>query len=214
MSFSDLRRDDWDAAHRACRRCVDAGYLAVAHPVFSSRPGQRILLVGQAPGPVEADVTRPFAGRAGRELMRWLVRAGFADEDDVRARVHMTSMTSCFPGRTAAGAGDRRPSAAEVRLCSTWLDGDLGRIHPRLIIAVGTLALTRFMPRRRLDDIIGRAFTVDGAPVMGEPVAEPVILPLPHPSGASRWSNDPDHLVLREAALTRLRDLVDWAGGG
>src|SRR2546422_2849674 len=81
--------------HRACHRCVDAGFITRAHPVFSGHAGQRILLVGQAPGPVETDQTRPFAGRAGRVLMRWMITAGFDDESDVRQRVYMTAMTTC-----------------------------------------------------------------------------------------------------------------------
>src|SRR5258708_21855428 len=64
------------AAHRACTRCADAGLIPAARPVFSGRPGQRILLVGQAPGPVEHEGTRPFAGPAGRGRRRWMLRAG------------------------------------------------------------------------------------------------------------------------------------------
>src|SRR6202049_2345265 len=125
--------------HRACVRCVLAGHLERAPPVFSGRSGQRIMLVGQAPGPVEDDVTRPFAGRAGAHLMRWMTSAGFADEAAVRDRVFMTSMTTCFPGRLSGGGGDRRPSAAEVALCSGWLDAYLELLAPALIICIGTL---------------------------------------------------------------------------
>ena len=110
-------------AHRACHRCVDAGYLERAHPVFSGRIGQRILLVGQAPGPIEVDQSRPFAGRAGRQLMRWMVRAGFANDADVRLRVYMTAMTTCFPGKRPGGAGDRRPTTREVALCKVRIGG-------------------------------------------------------------------------------------------
>jgi len=92
-------------AQRRCTRCVDAGYLATSNPVFSGHVGQRILLVGQAPGPVENDSTRPFAGRAGRQLMRWFERGGFAGEADVRRRVYMTSMTTCFPGAPSTAVG-------------------------------------------------------------------------------------------------------------
>ena len=88
-SLRSLQREQ-----RACTRCADAGYIGRAHPVFSGRAGQHILLVGQAPGPVEHDQSRPFAGRAGRQLMRWLIRAGFRDEDDVRDRIYMTAMTT------------------------------------------------------------------------------------------------------------------------
>ncbi len=199
------------AAHRACTRCADAGLIPHAHPVFSGSIRQRVLLVGQAPGPVEMDQTRPFAGRAGRQLMRWMQRAGFDGDADVRARVYMTAMTTCFPGRRPDGAGDRRPSGREVALCAPWLDSLIPLLRPRLLLPVGSLALQRFLPGRRLADVIGFAYTLDGHRVRGAPASAPVILPLPHPSGQSRWLNDPSRAALLDAALRRLAMLVRWA---
>ena len=181
--------------------------------MFSGRPGQRILLVGQAPGRVEVDQSRPFAGRAGHQLMRWLQRGGFAGEADVRNRVYMTSMTTCFPGRTADGRGDRRPSAREVSLCAPWLDSVLALLQPRLVLPVGTVALTRFLPGRSLDDVVGRVFDGDGADP-GPRRHPPLLLPLPHPSGQSRWLNDPARAARLELALALLPRLVSWACAG
>lgn len=200
------------SAHRACHRCVDAGFIASAHPVFSGSAGQRILLVGQAPGPVEVDVHRPFAGRAGAQLMRWMRRAGFDGEADVRARVYMTAMTTCFPGRRPGGAGDRRPSAREVALCAPWLDQLLDLLRPRLILPVGSLALSRFLPGRSLDHVIGLAWAMSGEPAESRPPGEAtVLLPLPHPSGQSRWLNEPRRAALLDSALLRLGELARWA---
>ena len=203
------------AAHRACTRCADAGLIAAARPVFSGRPGQRILLVGQAPGPVEHDVTRPFAGRAGRELVRWMLRAGFRDEDDFRDRVWITSTTTCFPGRRPDGARERRPRPAEVALCAGWLDGVLRLLAPRLVIPVGSLALSRLLAGMRLDDAVGHALDAAGARVEeASPTVDRLFLPLPHPSGQSRWLNDPARRLRLEAALARLGGLLDWSRGG
>ena len=209
VRFRSLR--SLQLAQRACTRCADAGFIARAHPVFSGHAGQHILLVGQAPGPVEHDQSRPFAGRAGRQLMRWLVRGGFRDEDDVRDRIYMTAMTTCFPGRRPDGAGDRRPSAAEVALCAPWLDSVLALLSPRLIIPIGSLALERFLPGQRLDSVIGAAYASTGVAVNGAPRATPVLVPLPHPSGQSRWLNDPARLALLDRALLTLREMVAWA---
>ena len=208
-----VRLNAHQAAQRRCTRCVEAGFLAVAHPVFSGHPGQRTLLVGQAPGPVEHERTRPFAGRAGRQLMRWFERGGFAGEEDVRRRVYMTSMTTCFPGRTPDGRGDRRPSAREVALCAGWLDGVLELLAPRLVIPIGGLALARFLPGRGLEDAIGRLFDASGAELEA-PRDAPAVLPLPHPSGQSRWLNDPAHAARLEHALSRLPELIRWAESG
>ena len=160
--------------------------------------------------PVEHDVTRPFAGRAGRELVRWMLRAGFADEEDFRARVWITSTTTCFPGRRPDGAGDRRPGPAEVALCAGWLEAVLHLLAPRLVIPVGSLALSRLLGGLRLDDAVGRAFDAAGRPVEeASPTAGRVLVPLPHPSGQSRWLNDPARRRRLDAALELLSGLLD-----
>ena len=205
-SLRSLQREQ-----RACTRCAEAGYIARAHPVFSGRAGQRILLVGQAPGPIEHDQTRPFAGRAGRQLMRWLIRAGFRDEDEVRDRIYMTAMTTCFPGRRPDGAGDRRPSAAEVALCAPWLDAVIEMLAPQLVIPIGSLALERFLPGQRLDNVIGAAYSASGIPISGTPEVSPILVPLPHPSGQSRWLNDPARVALLDRAIATLREMIAWA---
>lgn len=189
---------------RACTRCVDAGYLPRAAPVFSGFADNRILLIGQAPGQVEAVRRLPFQGRSGKTLMRWLVQAGFASESEVRRRVYMTSVTKCFPGKRSGG-GDRRPSQREVELCRTHLDRQLALLRPEVILLVGGLAHERFLPGRPLEELVGRVFDIDGRSVRGVSGARPLLVPLPHPSGASRWLNDRAHVALLERGLRRLR---------
>jgi len=202
--------------HLACTRCVDAGWIPVARPVFSGGWGQRVVLVGQAPGPVEAEVGQPFSGRAGRQLMRWLERAGFVDEADARRRVYFISATTCFPGRRPDGAGDRRPSPREVAACSPWREGVIELLQPPLLVLVGSLALSLYLPDARLDDVVGEAWLPDGrrAPRRPTAAAPRVLLPLPHPSGQSRWLNDRDRAALLDRALERLGALVAWAEQG
>ncbi len=84
----------------------------------------RVMLVGQAPGQVEAAGGRPFAGRAGATLFRWLERAG-VDEETARQRIYIAAITRCFPGASPSGRGDRVPSAAEQEACGAWLNDEL-----------------------------------------------------------------------------------------
>jgi uracil-DNA glycosylase family 4 len=191
----------------ACTRCVQAGYLPRAAPVLSGYPDNRIMLVGQAPGAVEAERRLPFQGRSGKVLMQWLVRAGFESEAEARRRVYMTSITKCFPGK-GSGGGDRRPSRAEVDLCRPHLDRQLALIHPELLILVGGLAHERFLPGRPLHALVGRVFDESGRERAGRASIRPLLVPLPHPSGASRWLNEADHRALLDQALRRLRPLV------
>ena len=43
------------------------------------------MLIGQAPGNVEASGGVPFAGPAGRRLFAWLAEAGISEDDFVAA---------------------------------------------------------------------------------------------------------------------------------
>jgi len=137
----------------ACRRCVDAGYLPSAAPVLSGHADNRIMLIGQAPGAIEAERRLPFQGRSRGVLMNWLMRAGFGSEEETRRNIYMTSITKCFPGKAADGNGDRRPSRAEVELCRPHLDNQLALMQPSLLILVGGLSHERFLPGRPLDAV-------------------------------------------------------------
>src|SRR5438876_4312391 len=190
-----------------CTRCVEAGFLPLAAPVLSGYPDNQIMLIGQAPGAVEAERRLPFQGRSGKVLMQWLARAGFASETEARRRVYMTSITKCFPGK-GTGGGDRRPSRAEVDLCRPHLDRQLALIKPQLLILVGGLAHERFLPGRPLDTLVGRIFNLSGEEVSTRTPVRPLLVPLPHPSGASRWLNAPENRALLDRALRRLRPIV------
>jgi uracil-DNA glycosylase len=191
----------------ACTRCVEAGYLPRAAPVLSGYADNRIMLIGQAPGAVEAVRRLPFQGRSRNVLMGWLIRAGFASEAQVRRHVYMSSVTKCFPGK-GTGGGDRRPSRAEVELCRTHLDRQLALIKPELLILVGGLAHERFLPGRPLDELVGRIFDESGREVPRPGLLRPLLVPLPHPSGASRWLNAVENRALLDCALRRLRPIV------
>ena len=174
---------------------------------MSGYPDNRIMLIGQAPGAVEAIRRLPFQGRSGKVLMAWMARAGFASEDEVRRCVYMTSITKCFPGK-GTGGGDRRPGRAEIDLCRSHLDRQLALIEPELLILVGGLAHERFLAGRPLDRLVGRVFDLAGNQVSPRTPARPLLVPLPHPSGASRWLNAPQNRALLDRALRRLRPLT------
>ena len=175
---------------RACTACVDAGLLPVAAPVVAGRRGDRIMIVGQAPGAVEVTTRVPFSGRAGAELRRWLARAGIGPDE----LPYRTSVTKCFPGKAVAGAGDRVPSPAEVALCAPWLEAELALLRPAVILPVGLLAIRRLWGPGPLATIIGRSRRSPER-------ANALLIPLPHPSGASRWLNDPANRRLLDRAL-------------
>lgn len=192
--------DDLEKLHEtilACRLCQDAGYIERAAPVVSGHSGNRIMLIGQAPGVVELEIRRPFAGKAGRVLFGWLRGIGI-EEDEFRRTVYMTAITKCFPGKARSGSGDRRPSSSEIALCRPYLEAQLRLVRPETLLLVGGLAIERYFPKASLAELIGRRFERDGM----------ALIPLPHPSGASRWLNEPAHRRLLEDALAHVR--AEW----
>jgi uracil-DNA glycosylase len=185
-SLASLQRDN-----RVCRACADAGYPLESLPVVQPFEGQRAYMFGQAPGVVEGEQRRPWRGRAGRTLRRWLE----LDEEDFYATFYCASVTRCYPGKAPSGRGDRPPTQPEQELCAFWRDRELELIRPLLIVPVGGLAARRLLGFTSITECVGRRFEHDGA----------VAIPLPHPSGASGWLNDPANRGRVAAAAELIR---------
>jgi uracil-DNA glycosylase family 4 len=184
-SLASLQRDN-----RVCRACAEAGYPIESLPVLEGHLGQKAFIFGQAPGIVEADERRPWRGRAGGTLRRWLDM----DEEAFYATFYCASVTRCYPGRAAGGGGDRTPTSREQELCSFWREWEFALLRPRLIVPVGGLAIRRLLGVTSLDASVGERFEV------GEAVA----VPLPHPSGVSRWMNLAENRNRVERAVERI----------
>jgi uracil-DNA glycosylase len=185
-SFASLQRD-----LRACRACIEAGFHLESMPVLNDFVGQRAYMYGQAPGTVEGAERRPWRGRAGKTLRRWLE----LDEGAFYDTFYCASVTRCYPGRSPSGRGDRTPTPPEQELCSFWRDWELKLLRPRLIVPVGGLAIRRLLGLSGLTDCIGRRYEHDGA----------IVIPLPHPSGASGWLNAPANRELTAGAARLVR---------
>jgi len=161
---------------------------------MSRAVGARVMLIGQAPGRVESEGGRPFSGRAGKTLFRWLARAGI-DEATAREKIYISAVTRCYPGAHPSGRGDRVPSRQEQSGCSDWLENELRLIQPELLIPVGRLAIERFLPPLPLSELIGTRRIVEHAG------GRSLVIPLPHPSGASSWIHQDDNKALVDKAI-------------
>ena len=184
------------AALAACTRCAHGPEI---RPIVSLARAPRAMLVGQAPGQVETGGGRPFAGRAGGTLFRWLERIGL-DEKTARDWLYISAITRCYPGPHPSGRGDRVPSPSARARCADWLDAELQLMRPALVIPVGRLAIDRFLGPVALSEVVGQLHHVTHAGGRSE------VVPLPHPSGASSWIHQPGHSALLDQALDLLRD--------
>ena len=110
----------------------------------------------------------------------------------------VAAITRCYPGPHPGGRGDRVPSPAERERCGDWLADELRIIRPPLLIPVGRLAIDRFLGKGPLDALVGREheFVHEGS--------RAVVIPLPHPSGASSWIHAPGNRALLDRALALL----------
>lgn len=196
-------RDELGRLHaemHACHTCLAAGYKITPGAVFSGPTTAQVMIIGQAPGVTECQVKRPFNGTSGTRLFKWLTEAGW-EEDEFRAHQYLTAVTKCYPGKDKGGKGDRVPTRAEQKLCRPFLERELALVNPAVIVPVGRLAIELFYGRRfKLADVVG-TFTRDD---QGRRT-----VPLPHPSGASLWLNQPKHQAQVARALVILRQLKE-----
>ena len=163
-------------------------------PAVVGRPvASRVILIGRAPGDKEPKLGRPFAWTAGKTLFRWFDEALGWNEGETRDRIYFAAVCRCFPGKKNAG-GDRVPDEEEIASCSRWLAAEFALLRPELVLPVGKLAITQFLPISPLHDLIGRSFRIDYRGHAAD------CIPLPHPSGASPWHRmEPGQTLLRRA---------------
>lgn len=186
---------------RKCRRCVAARFDAVRPPpVFSGDLDAPLLIIGQAPGLTEYEKKSPFVGSSGNRLFSWLQQAEL-EESWIREHALIFQRYLCYPGKRPAGDGDRRPGSEQLELCSPHLSSVLSLMtgfNLKLIIPVGRQAIDAFYaPSKTLEEIIGTQ--------MG--YASATVIPLPHPSGVSRWHQKQEHRILIYQALELIRSI-------
>ena len=180
-----------------CRACPEM----CGTPVHGLDNHAQIMLIGQAPGPHEADLGRPFAYTAGKTLFKWLNEVSGLDEEDLREKIYFAAVARCFPGKNVKGGGDRVPSAVEIEACRKFLEAEVKILKPKLIIPVGKLAIQEVLGIKNfaLENVIGKRFFQD---YHGHSA---VIIPLPHPSGISMWYKKEPGRSLLKKALTLIK---------
>ena len=96
------------------------------------------------------------------------------------------------------------PSPEEIKNCASWLADEIRLLKPKLILPVGKLAISQFMPIAKLDEIVGEKYLS----VLQEVKTD--IIPLPHPSGASTWHRTEPGVKLLRKALQHIKSHAAW----
>jgi DNA polymerase len=130
------------AAIVTCRGCPL--YRDATQAVFGEgRAHARIMMIGEQPGDSEDLAGRPFVGPAGRVLDGALAAAGIPRED-----VYVTNVVKHFK---FTRRGKRRihdkPTQYEVAACRPWLDSELERVAPDIVVVLGATAAQSLLGR-------------------------------------------------------------------
>ena len=183
----------------ACRAC-DL-WARATQTVFGDGPASsRLLVVGEQPGDSEEIQGAPFVGSSGRLLDRALVDAGI-DRDEV----YVTNVVKHFKWRRAPSGKKRihqKPDRAEVEACRPWLEAEVARIKPELIVCLGATAAQA---------LLGRSFRVTKQ--RGEVLESdlgPTLATL-HPSAVLRAPDDRE--AMYAGLVADLRAAAEWLAG-
>jgi uracil-DNA glycosylase family protein len=119
-----------------CRRCDLWQHATRAVPGVGPARA-RIMLVGEQPGDQEDLQGLPFVGPAGAVLEQALAEAGLA-----RDSIYLTNAVKHFKWEPR---GKRRlhktPAQQEIAACRPWLEEELARVRPQVVVALGATAL-------------------------------------------------------------------------
>jgi len=162
--------DEVAAQVRACTRCRLHETRSNAVPGEGSADTE-VVFVGEGPGFHEDRLGRPFVGRAGDLLTKFLGTLRWQRDD-----VFITNVVKCRPPE------NRDPEPDEVAACAPYLQRQLEVLDPALIVTLGRHSLGRFMPGERISQAHGTVRPVD--PATG--AAGAMAFALYHPAAALR----------------------------
>lgn len=180
---------DLDKKIDACTKCVMVMPLKVKGEGPAST---RMVLVGDAPGANEEEQNRPFVGAAGKLLRELMLQVGIEPSS-----VFMTNAVKCHPPE------NRKPDKKEVADCLGFLQEQIRRIKPTVIVALGDVAARALTGKdEKVGDLRGGLYEAKG--VKGK------VLVTWHPAGLLKVGAAHD---VRKQMLEDLNRAKEFAAG-
>ncbi len=169
-----------------CRRCPL--HKCATQAVFGEGPAPaRLILVGEQPGDEEDLAGRPFVGPAGRLLADIASEAGLD-----RSECYVTNAVKHFKFQPSGKRRiHQRPNTQEIQRCRWWLDFELDKVRPQLVVALGATAA-----RALTED--GRAIRERSGKIEKRADNIPVLITI-HPSAILRTPDRQAAIELRSA---------------
>ena len=121
-------------------------------PVSGGAIVSDVMIIGQAPGPREPTLKRPFAHTAGKTLFRWFEQFCGMDEAAVRSTIYFAAVCRCFPGKNSGGTD--RVAANNTAEVTTTVNarprrGGGGAFDGGTLLLLGLLSSFALMNARR-----------------------------------------------------------------
>ncbi|MDR3564263.1 MAG: uracil-DNA glycosylase [Negativicutes bacterium] len=128
MSFTD--HASLEQALLQCDLC-QLRQSAIGPTSYNGSADSPLAIVGEGPGGVEDEYGVPLVGPSGKLLDKalWSVNV-------TRDKIYTSNIIKCRP------KGNRTPTLEEGQFCAqNWLDAELAFVRPKVIIALGSVAL-------------------------------------------------------------------------
>jgi uracil-DNA glycosylase len=163
--------DLWKAAQE-CRGC-DIWERATQAVLGEGSADAEVMMVGEQPGDREDIEGHPFVGPAGKLLDRALEEAGIE-----RSKIYITNVVKHFKSVQRGKLRiHKKPDAREVAACRPWLDAEIARVRPKVVVCLGaTAAQALISPTFRVSRQRGELMESLLAPLIGATVHPSSIL--------------------------------------
>lgn len=121
-------------------------------------PEAKVMLIGEGPGENEDLQGKPFVGRSGQLLDKFLA----AVDLDRNKNVYIANMVKCRPPK------NRDPKPEEQDECINWLRQQFKIIRPEIVVCVGRISAQRLIDKNfRVTRQHGEFFDKNGTLFMG-----------------------------------------------
>jgi len=139
-----------------------------------------LMLIGEAPGADEDAQGLPFVGRAGQLLTQILASVGIKRPDDI----YIANTVKCRP------PNNRAPLPKEQEACAPYLEAQIKRIKPKIILLAGAPAVKAILKiDEPMSKVRGTWLKLPGTEISVMPLFHPAYL-LRNPSkkkGSPKW---------------------------
>ena len=166
-----------------CTRCKLASTRN--NVVFGmGNPDSQLMIVGEGPGAEEDKQGLPFVGRSGQLLDRLLKEEMGID----RTGCYIANVVKCRP------PDNRDPQADEIDACSSYLNGQIELIRPRVVVTLGNFSSRLLLGTTEgITKLRGRSY----------PFRTGVLIPTFHPAAVLRGGAEP--MAMMRADLVRAK---------